>query len=1190
MMEIIIIIFLIICLVTIIKLKSSVFDFMKNKTEHMTCDRHDTNSCIYDNMIVADKECIYGKKENNIMHVNEDIKYNKKEVSDLTDIQFKKYLIENVVDNSKGFIQSSSKQYIKKCVNEIDTSSINLNLKGIKTRYIRVISLDSSDWITNAKIQIYSKGIDISALIQEKQITNNSINIDINSEFEINKARVSANKSGNDKWVLVLIDKNGQIVFSELFTVIPNTPKNIDTQTPKKASVNIPLGCYNSASNINKYHGDNYNIKSCANKAKSNNHNYFRLENTNQCYTGSKYNIDNNSCSSGSNSRVFQVASDPVYEELGIQDVLVKKGSFRPSKNTLLGYVTLGVNYAISFNIKLESMKEYETQIFVVTSLSDNQPTSPGVNEPKIQSDTSEFSRIPGVWVCANSANINYAYSIRGNYNNLLSNCAKSLPINQDVNVIIIKTGTNFKIYMNTELIENIDKPDLNNNVKSTGRGAVYSSYNFEATPCTITNFMYVSSNKPISIDSLNTIKKNENIEIDKKRSILFRQRTLINDNILEKMGTSAKKINLLYKGTSDGFSAKTFHSLCNNKGPTITVISANSRISGGYTPESWGSRNNWVNVASGDAFLFTIENGNVNKYYNTKSPQHTMYDHQSYGPTFGGGHDLYISDNANANGSSYSNPYSYTIPSNTTLFGAYNFRLVDIEVYSTDVLPTSNISKFLVSNNIFTKLGVNISNSKPLYNSKKDGFSPNTYHSLCDNKGPIIIFVRANNRISGGYLPISVKSVGQWVNVTSGTAYLFTTDANGNINKYYNDKHSQYTVYDGSGYYPVFGAGHDLYISSDNIAHSNPHSYSLPSNTTLFGSTNLKVDEIEVYSVQTPSKFLFSINNPSIPTLSLTNFPKLGNMSTWEMNINFNVTGQNSNWRALIGDMYNNNNNRGWGVWLSPNNNIHFSWQRVTWDANPQFNVQANTNYNLKINMTSTSLTLLLTNLNTNTTKTAVNNSIVNYVMTTNGPVTIGGWINYSGERFPGTISSINVSSVISKSVTVYEHCNYQGKSLELGVGTHYYSFINSKGFNDIISSIKVPSGLKAVAFEHDPYQGRQWTFTSDNECIVNLGANDTISSIIVSEISNVVTVYEHCNYQGKSLELGVGTHNYSFINSKGFNDIISSIKVPSGLKAVAFEHDPHQGRQWTFTSDNECIVNLGANDTISSVIVSKV
>jgi hypothetical protein len=87
-----------------------------------------------------------------------------------------------------------------------------------------------------------------------------------------------------------------------------------------------------------------------------------------------------------------------------------------------------------------------------------------------------------------------------------------------------------------------------------------------------------------------------------------------------------------------------------------------------------------------------------------------------------------------------------------------------------------------------------------------------------------------------------------------------------------------------------------------------------------------------------------------------------------------------------------------------------------------------------------------------------------------------------------------------IPEVVTVYEHCEYQGKSLELGIGTHYHSFINSKGFNDTISSIKVPPGLKVVAFENDQFQGRQWTFTTDNSCIVNVGANDTITSIIVS------------------------------------------------------------------------------------------
>ena len=156
----------------------------------------------------------------------------------------------------------------------------------------------------------------------------------------------------------------------------------------------------------------------------------------------------------------------------------------------------------------------------------------------------------------------------------------------------------------------------------------------------------------------------------------------------------------------------------------------------------------------------------------------------------------------------------------------------------------------------------------------------------------------------------------------------------------------------------------------------------------------------------------LFTISNPAIPTLSLTNFPALGNMSNWEMNINFNVNNnRQGSWRPLIGDMYNRFNNRGWGVWVSPDNNIHFSWQSLTWNASPRFNIVLNTNYNLRINRTPNLLSMVLTNLNNQVAQTVVYNSINNrHVMTTNGPVTIGGWIQDNGERFPGTISRITV------------------------------------------------------------------------------------------------------------------------------------------------------------------------------------
>jgi hypothetical protein len=58
---------------------------------------------------------------------------------------------------------------------------------------------------------------------------------------------------------------------------------------------------------------------------------------------------------------------------------------------------------------------------------------------------------------------------------------------------------------------------------------------------------------------------------------------------------------------------------------------------------------------------------------------------------TFGGGHDFNIADQANINNSSYSNlGYTYELPAgkdNTWLAGAYNFKVLQIEVFTVKFL-----------------------------------------------------------------------------------------------------------------------------------------------------------------------------------------------------------------------------------------------------------------------------------------------------------------------------------------------------------------------------------------------------------------------------------------------------------------------------------------------------------------------
>ena len=68
------------------------------------------------------------------------------------------------------------------------------------------------------------------------------------------------------------------------------------------------------------------------------------------------------------------------------------------------------------------------------------------------------------------------------------------------------------------------------------------------------------------------------------------------------------------------------------------------------------------------------------------KNKQHAIYCDSSYGPTFGPGHDLHISNDANTTSFSESNlAYSYQLPTgqqSTFFTGAKNFNVTDYEVF----------------------------------------------------------------------------------------------------------------------------------------------------------------------------------------------------------------------------------------------------------------------------------------------------------------------------------------------------------------------------------------------------------------------------------------------------------------------------------------------------------------------------
>ena len=47
----------------------------------------------------------------------------------------------------------------------------------------------------------------------------------------------------------------------------------------------------------------------------------------------------------------------------------------------------------------------------------------------------------------------------------------------------------------------------------------------------------------------------------------------------------------LIYRASRDGWNSSNFHSLCDNKGPTVTVVKSGNYIFGGYTEQSWDGK-----------------------------------------------------------------------------------------------------------------------------------------------------------------------------------------------------------------------------------------------------------------------------------------------------------------------------------------------------------------------------------------------------------------------------------------------------------------------------------------------------------------------------------------------------------------------------------------------------------------------
>jgi hypothetical protein len=145
-------------------------------------------------------------------------------------------------------------------------------------------------------------------------------------------------------------------------------------------------------------------------------------------------------------------------------------------------------------------------------------------------------------------------------------------------------------------------------------------------------------------------------------------------------------KLELLYRASHDGWQGQDIHSRCDANGATVTVIKCTGGfVFGGYADAPWHSSGGYSQ--SPKAFLISLHSpngvGSV-KLPRVHNHQYAIIGHPSYGPTFGGGHDLHVANCANSNTSSHTNlGHAYQLPpgqsAGTFFTGGQNFQAAEV-------------------------------------------------------------------------------------------------------------------------------------------------------------------------------------------------------------------------------------------------------------------------------------------------------------------------------------------------------------------------------------------------------------------------------------------------------------------------------------------------------------------------------
>ena len=164
----------------------------------------------------------------------------------------------------------------------------------------------------------------------------------------------------------------------------------------------------------------------------------------------------------------------------------------------------------------------------------------------------------------------------------------------------------------------------------------------------------------------------------------------------LSKWISGRRKFSLLYKISRDGCSVPSFHSKCDNKGMTVTVLyNPSGTVYGGLTSQNWTSGSG-ASVSDPKAFLFTLKyNGKSSPVeFPIKPEKHAnaIYCAAACGPTFGGGNDLYT-----FSGTLTATNGVFALNGSCTLNNTYNMKGNDFNAFANGNLQVNELEVYQV-------------------------------------------------------------------------------------------------------------------------------------------------------------------------------------------------------------------------------------------------------------------------------------------------------------------------------------------------------------------------------------------------------------------------------------------------------------------------------------------------------------